>query len=156
LTEFTPVLLEALGGTSDPDLALSTFDKFLSEVPAAVQFFSMLRANPDLLRLLAQIMGSAPRLARILSQRRRLMDAILDPGYIGSRPSEAELRGLIRREIMEAGSYEERLNRARIVGQEQAFSVGVQLLSGQLKPAGAGEAYSLVAEAVIETLLEAV
>jgi [glutamine synthetase] adenylyltransferase / [glutamine synthetase]-adenylyl-L-tyrosine phosphorylase len=156
LTEFTPALLEALGGTSDPDLALSTFDKFLREVPAAVQLFSMLRANPDLLRLLAQIMGSAPRLARILGQRRRLMDAILDPGYIGSRPAEAELRNLIHREIMEAASYEERLNRARITGQEQAFSVGVQLLSRQLKPAEAGEAYSLVAETVIETLLEAV
>jgi [glutamine synthetase] adenylyltransferase / [glutamine synthetase]-adenylyl-L-tyrosine phosphorylase len=156
LTEFTPALLEALGGTSDPDLALSTFDKFLSEIPAAVQLFAMLRANPDLLRLLALIMGSAPRLARILSERRRLMDAILDPGYIGSRPSEAELRDLIRHEIMEASSYEERLNRARIVGQEQAFSVGMQLLSQRLEPPEAGEAYSLVAEAVVETLLDAV
>src|SRR5262249_43390806 len=143
-------------GTSDPDLALATFDKFLSEIPAAVQLFSMLRANPDLLRLLAQIMGSAPRLARILSQRRRLMDAILDPGYIGTRPREAELTELIRREVMEAPSYEERLNRARVAGQEQAFAVGVQLLSGQLRPAEAGETYSLVAEAVIQSLLEAV
>jgi glutamate-ammonia-ligase adenylyltransferase len=156
LTEFTPPLLESLSRASDPDLALGTFDKFLSEVPAAVQLFSMLRANPELLRLLAQIMGSAPRLARILSQRRRLMDAILDPGYIGSRPAEGELRDLIRRDIMEASSYEDRLNRARVAGQEQAFSVGVQLLSGQLGPAEAGGAYSLVAEAVIETLLEAV
>jgi glutamate-ammonia-ligase adenylyltransferase len=156
LTEFTPALLEALGGTSDPDLALATLDKFLRTIPAAVQLFSMLRANPDLLRLLAQIMGSAPRLARILSQRRRLMDAILDPGYIGSRPSEAELRDLIRREIMAAPSYEERLNRARVAGQEQVFAVGVQLLSRQIKPAEAGEAYSLVAEAVVENLLEAV
>jgi glutamate-ammonia-ligase adenylyltransferase len=156
LTEFTPALLESLGGTSDPDLALATFDKFLSEIPAALQLFSMLRANPDLLRLLARIMGSAPRLARILGQRRRLMDAILDPGHIGARPSEEELRSLIHREIMEASSYEERLDRARIVGQEQAFAVGVQLLSGQLRPAVAGEAYSLVAETVIEALLEAV
>jgi glutamate-ammonia-ligase adenylyltransferase len=156
LTEFTPALLEALGGTSDPDLALSTFDKFLSEIPAALQLFSMLRANPDLLRLLAQIMGSAPRLARILSQRRRLMDAILDPGSIGPRPSEKELKGPIRREIMDATSYEERLNRARIVGQEQAFVAGVQLLSQQLKPAEAGETYSLIAETAIETLLDAV
>ncbi len=153
LTEFTPALLEALGETSDPDLALSTFDKFLSEIPTALQLFSMLRANPQLLRLIAQIMGSAPRLARILGRRRRLMDAILDPGYIGERPVEDELRSLIGREIMEASSYEDRLNRARIVGQEQAFSVGVQLLSRQVTPAEAGETYSLIAESLIETLL---
>jgi glutamate-ammonia-ligase adenylyltransferase len=156
LTEFTPALLEALAGTSDPDLALGTFDTFLSEAPSALQLFSMLRANPHLLRLIAQIMGSAPRLARILSRRRRLMDAILDPGYIGARPSEAELKALIRREIFEAGNYEDRLGRARITGQEQAFAIGVRLLSRQLTPAQAGEDYSLLAGAAIETLLEAV
>ena len=32
LTEFTPALLEALGDRGDPDLALATFDTFLSEV----------------------------------------------------------------------------------------------------------------------------
>ena len=57
---------------------------------------------------------------------------------------------------MDAGAYEDRLNRARITGQEQNFSVGVQLLSGQITPQQAGEAYSLVAEALIETLLDVV
>ncbi len=156
LTEFTPALLEALGDTSDPDLALSTFDKFLSEVPTALQLFSMLRANPELLHLVARIMGSAPRLARILGRRRRLMDAILDPGYIGALPAEDELKSLIRREISSAVSYEEQLDRARVAGQEQAFSIGVQLLSRQLTPAQAGEAYTLAAEAVIESLLASV
>ncbi len=156
LTEFTPALLEALGDTSDPDLALRTFDTFLSEVPSALQLFSMLRANPQLLRLIAQIMGSAPRLARILSRRRRLMDAILDPGYIGARPSEGELKRLIHREIFEASSYEERLDQARVTGQEQAFAIGVRLLSRQLTPSQAGEDYALAAEAVIESLLDAV
>ncbi len=156
LTEFTPVLLEALGETGDPDLALATFDKFLSEVPTALQLFSLLRANPGLLNLIALIMGSAPRLARLLSRRRRLMDAILDPGYLGDRPPEDELRRLIRREIMEDRSYEDRLNRARVTGQEQAFTVGVQLLSRQISPSKAGQAYSLIAETLIETLLDAV
>src|SRR5262249_8414440 len=31
LTEFIPALLEALGDTGDPDLALATFDRLLSE-----------------------------------------------------------------------------------------------------------------------------
>ncbi|HXW22700.1 MAG TPA: bifunctional [glutamine synthetase] adenylyltransferase/[glutamine synthetase]-adenylyl-L-tyrosine phosphorylase, partial [Rhodomicrobium sp.] len=156
LTEFTPALLEAFGQTGDPDLALSTFDKFLSEVPTALQLFAMLRANPNLLQLIAQIMGSAPRLARLLTRRRRLTDAILDPGHLRDKPTDEDLRRHIRQEILDAGAYEDQLNRARIVGQEQVFLIGVQLLSEQLTPLEAGEAYSLVAEAVIETLLDAV
>ena len=156
LTEFTPALLEALGHTGDPDLALATFDKFLSEVPTALQLFAMLRANPNLLQLIAQIMGSAPRLARLLTRRRRIMDAILDPGHLGDKPTDEELRRHIRQEILDAGTYEDQLNRARIVGQEQMFLIGVQILSGRLAPQQAGEAYSLVAEVIIETLLDAV
>ena len=51
-----------------------------------MQLFSLLRANPSLLRLVADIMGTAPRLARILSRRRRVLDAVLDPGFFGSLP----------------------------------------------------------------------
>ncbi|HWJ18799.1 MAG TPA: hypothetical protein VNR65_08740, partial [Geobacterales bacterium] len=156
LTEFTPALLEALGHTGDPDLALATFDKFLSEVPTALQLFAMLRANPNLLQLVAQIMGSAPRLARLLTRRRRIMDVILDPGHLGDKPTDEELRRHIRQETLDAGAYEDRLNRSRVVGQEQMFLIGVQLLSGQLTPLQAGDAYSLVAEAIIESLLDAV
>ena len=95
LTEFTPALLEAFGQTGDPDLALSTFDKFLSEVPTALQLFAMLRANPNLLQLIAQIMGSAPRLARLLTRRRRIMDAILDPGQ-AERRQEMPIELIVR------------------------------------------------------------
>jgi len=156
LTEFTPALLEALAETSDPDLALATFDHFLSELPAALQLFSTLRANPPLLQLLAIIMGTAPRLARILSRRRRLMDAILDPGFFGTLPARSDLDDLLKREVLAPLPYEERLNRARIAGEEQSFLVGAGLLSGTVSPREAGEAYSLLAEATIETLLEVV
>jgi hypothetical protein len=51
-----------------------------------VQLFALLRSNPQLLVLLADIMGTAPRLARIVSRRARLMDAVLDPGFLGISP----------------------------------------------------------------------
>jgi glutamate-ammonia-ligase adenylyltransferase len=63
---------------------------------------------------------------------------------------------MIRREILDAATYEDRLNRARIVGQEQGFSVGTQLLSRQITPREAGEAYSLIAETLIEALADVV
>ncbi len=83
LTEVQPLLIEALADTVDPDGAIAGFDRFLAELPAGIQLFSLLKAQPSLIRLIADIMGSAPRLAHILSRRRRLLDAVLDPQVRG-------------------------------------------------------------------------
>jgi len=157
LTEVQPLLVKALSDTIDPDRALTSFDRFLAELPAGVQLFSLLRANPALLRLLADIMGTAPRLARILSRRRRLLDAVLDPGTLGALPTADELDRLISAEIG-SGEHDMQyvLDRARVIGSEQQFLIGVRVLSGAIKANQAGGAYALLAERMIDGLLRSV
>jgi glutamate-ammonia-ligase adenylyltransferase len=156
LTEVQPILIEALAATADPNAAFAGFDRFLSQLPAGVQLFSLLRANPHLLRLVADIMGSAPRLARILSRRRRTLDAVLDPRVMGVQPTAGELDALIQAELAEARDFQEALDRARIVGNEQAFLIGVRVLSGMIGAGHAGGAYALLAERMIRALQDAV
>ncbi|MFP3920128.1 MAG: bifunctional [glutamine synthetase] adenylyltransferase/[glutamine synthetase]-adenylyl-L-tyrosine phosphorylase [Dichotomicrobium sp.] len=152
LTEFLPALLEALSQTAQPDFALASFDKFLAELPAGVQLFAMLRNNPALLNLIADIMGSAPRLAHVLSQRRRVIDAVLDPGYIGALPGSDELREMVAEELAEAQDYQDALDRARVLGQEQGFLIGVGLLSGSVDTDRAAAAYSDLAAVLVDAL----
>ena len=153
LTEVQPLLITALADTTDADRALASFDRFMSELPTGLQLFSLLRANPGLLRLLANIMGTAPRLARILSRRRRLLDAVLDPGVLGNLPTREELDRLIEAEIG-SGNHDMQyvLDRARVVGSEQQFLLGVRVLSGAIKANQAGGAYALLAERLIDHL----
>ena len=152
LTEFLPSLLDAFGRSAEPDLALATFDKVMAEMPAGLQLFSLLAANPSLLRLIADIMGTAPRLARILGRRPRLLDAVLDPGFFGAVPAPAKLKELVGAALAEASDYQEALDRARIVGREQAFLIGVRVISGTLSARQAGAAYADLAETLIEAL----
>ena len=63
LTELMPNLLPAFGRTPHPDFALLRLDEFLGKLPAGVQLFALLVTHPELLDLLAEIMGVAPRLA---------------------------------------------------------------------------------------------
>jgi glutamate-ammonia-ligase adenylyltransferase len=153
LTEMQPSLIAALADTTDPDRALIGFDRFLSELPTGVQLFSLLRANPALLRLIANIMGTAPRLAGILARRRRLLDAVLDPGTLGMLPAADEFDRLIRAEIG-SGDHDMQyvLDRARVVGSEQQFLIGIRVLSGAIKANQAGGAYALLAERLINAL----
>ena len=152
LTEFLPSLLDAFGRSAEPDLALATFDKVMAEMPAGLQLFSLLAANPSLLRLIVDIMGTAPRLARILGRRPRLLDAVLDPGFFGAVPAPAKLKELVGAALAEASDYQEALDRARIVGREQAFLIGVRVISGTLSARQAGAAYADLAETLIEAL----
>lgn len=153
LTEVQPLLIAALADTTDPDRALVGFDRFLSELPTGVQLFSLLRANPAMLRLIANIMGTAPRLARILARRRRLLDAVLDPGTLGMLPTANELDRLIGAEIGN-GEHDTQyvLDRARVIGSEQQFLIGIRVLSGAIKANQAGGAYALLAERLINAL----
>jgi glutamate-ammonia-ligase adenylyltransferase len=150
LIEFLPHLLDALSHTAEPDLALAIFDRVIADLPAGVQLFSLLAANPSLLRLIADIMGTAPRLARIISRRPRLLDAVLDPGFFGTVPTQAKLKELISSSIAQAVDYQEALDRARIVGREQGFLIGVRVISGTLSARQAGAAYTGHAETLIE------
>ncbi len=152
LTEVQPLLIEALAATADPDQAFFAFDRFLVGLPSGVQLFSLLRANPQLLRLLAEIMGTAPRLATILARRRRVLDAVLDPGFFGTLPDRETLTELVNREIADAASVEEAFDRARVVGSEQIFLIGIRVLSGTIDAAQAGSAYADLAATLIASL----
>jgi glutamate-ammonia-ligase adenylyltransferase len=156
LTEVQPLLVEALGRTADPDGALAGFDRFLSHLPSGVQLFSLLRANPSLLRLVADIMGTAPRLARILSRRPRVLDAVLDPGFFGSLPEPGALKRIVEDGISAGSDLQDALDRARAIASEQAFLIGVRVLSGTISASQAGGAYADLAGHLIEALAERV
>ena len=152
LSEILPDLLSALSATVDPSAALRSFDRFVLELPAGVQLFSLLRSNTSLLRLIADIMGTAPRLARVLSRRSQILDAVLDPAFFGDLPSPEELNGLVSGELAGAQDYQECLDRARKIGQEQAFLIGVRILSGTIGADQAGDAYASLAQSFIAAL----
>jgi glutamate-ammonia-ligase adenylyltransferase len=152
LTAFLPSLLDAFGRTAEPDLALATFDRVMAEMPAGLQLFSLLAANPSLLRLIADIMGTAPRLARIIARRPRLLDAVLDPGFFGTIPTEAKLKEIVANALAQATDYQDALDRARSIGREQGFLIGVRVISGTLSARQAGAAYAALAETLIEAL----
>ncbi|MGA9601940.1 MAG: bifunctional [glutamine synthetase] adenylyltransferase/[glutamine synthetase]-adenylyl-L-tyrosine phosphorylase [Methylocystis sp.] len=152
LTELTPALLEALAATGEADEAFLAFDKFMNRLPAGLQLFSLLAANPHLLRLVATIMGSAPKLAETISRRPRVIAALIEPASAG----RDDLSQRLRAALAEARSYEEALDRARIFGQEQKFLIGVRLMAMELTPAAAGVAYADLAEVLIRGLLQRV
>ena len=156
LTELMPVLLAALARSGDADLAFLAFDRFIAGLPAGVQLFSMLKANPNLLDLIATILGTAPRLAEQLSARPRVLDAVLDPGFFGALPRPEDVQAIITSVIPSEVPLDEVIDRVRIIGREQMFRVGVRVLAETVSAVEAGQAFSTIAELLLQRLLTAV
>jgi len=156
LTELTPALLQAFGETRRADEALMRFDEFLAGLPAGIQLFSLLHSNPALLKLLATIMGAAPRLAAIITRQPHVFDGLLDPALLTELPDKTYLAGRLIA-LLDAGrTYEETLDRLRIFAAEQKFLIGVRLMAGSIDASRAGKAFSDLADLTIGAALEAV
>jgi glutamate-ammonia-ligase adenylyltransferase len=153
LTELMPILLHALASTPSPDEAFLRFDRFLQQLPSGVQLFSMFHANPQLLELVAQIIGEAPRLADHLSHRPAILDSVLAGDFFEPPPSPERLREELSRALATAGDMEEVLDAARRWAHDRNFQVGVQLLHGSLSADEAGKALSAIVDTVLDRLL---
>ena len=147
------MLIAALASTDNADQALIAFDGFLSKLPAGVQLFSLLRSNPQLLKLLATVMGAAPRMGEVVSKRVHVLDAVMDPAFFGAMPTSEEFRTGLARTLDLARFYEDALDRARIFAQEQQFLIGLRLLSDTLNAHQVGEALARLAETVVAGLM---
>ncbi|MDF1734543.1 MAG: bifunctional [glutamine synthetase] adenylyltransferase/[glutamine synthetase]-adenylyl-L-tyrosine phosphorylase [Minwuia sp.] len=152
MNDLVPALLKAVAATANPDAALRRFDSFLKQLPAGIQFMSLLHANPGLLRLLARIMGTAPGLAETLSRKVHLLDCLLEPGDDDLLDPQAALER-IAIEQSHAEDHEGELDAVRRFANERKFRIGVDLLEGRIGAHAAGEALSLTADTVLQDLL---
>ena len=153
LTELMPELLRALGGQADPDAAFARLDHFMTSLPAGVQLFSLFRANPRLLSLVADLMGMAPRLADYLSHHVNLFDAMLAPDFFEVAAPPAELEAELERTLAQADDLQDALDATRRWAQALEFRVGMHILLGESDGEAASATLSALAESAIRGLL---
>ncbi|WP_436399339.1 glutamine-synthetase adenylyltransferase [Roseobacter sp. S98] len=147
-----PDLLVRLSRTARPEDALRAFDGFLAGLPAGVQLFSLLEANPQLLDLLIDITGTSSALAQYLSRNAGVFDAVIGGDFFSDWPGAdalcASLRGALGREP----DYETALDGARRWAREWHFRIGVHLLRGLTTAPEAGQQYADLARAVLRVV----
>lgn len=152
LSEITPRLIEAVAKSGEADAILTALDRFLSQLPAGIQFFSLMRSQPAMLDLFTKLLAVAPRLSRDLALRPRLIDGLIDNLYRHNADAVSDIASQLHAAVTAARDYGEALDQARRVAQERIFLIGVHLIAGLLPIEAAGAAYSALAAAVVDTL----
>jgi [glutamine synthetase] adenylyltransferase / [glutamine synthetase]-adenylyl-L-tyrosine phosphorylase len=147
-----PEILSRLARAAKPEEALLAFDGFLAGLPAGVQLFSLFEANPQLIDLLVDIVGSSPALAQHLSRHSGVFDAVIGGGFFAPWPGMAALAGELALRLETEADYERKLDAARRWAKEWHFRIGVHHLRGLIDAQTAGPQYADLAEAVLRAL----
>jgi glutamate-ammonia-ligase adenylyltransferase len=156
LTELLPALLKTVASAGDADGTMARLDDFLSRLPGGVQLFALLRSHPDLLDLLVELLASAPRMAEAVIHRAHVMDGLIDPAFATEVNRQDVLVGKVDAFFSDARDYQDVIDRARIIGQEQKFLIAAGLLSGSITASRAGEQFTALAETLLRRLFASV
>jgi glutamate-ammonia-ligase adenylyltransferase len=151
-TRLAPRLLEAARSTGAPDAAFNRFADFFSGLTSGVQVQSLFLAEPKLFETVVRVMAFAPDLARTLSRRPAALDALLDSAFLAPLSAGSGLARLIETVAASTSDLEGAMDAVRRVHREQAFRVGVQVLTGVARAEAAGEAFADLADACIGAL----
>ena len=151
LTELVPSFLEALAEMDEPQKAFLRLDRFFSALQSAVQFFALLQSNPQWIKLIALICGTAPRLANTLAKSPQMIEGMIQ--VLTSTPADTLLEDL-EMTLSNAKHYEEVLDSARVWVAEQHFNLSIQILENKTGGMDAAKQFSNIAEASIIALQE--
>ena len=152
LTKLIPVIVDQFSRAENPDAAFASFDGFLAGLRAGGRFFSLLRQNPELVRFVALILGTAPRLADMLARHPHFIDPLVEPRFFASLPDEARLETELGRVLGDTRGYEAALDAIRLFGQEHMFLIGARVLSGSMPAEQAGEAFARLADVLLRAV----
>jgi glutamate-ammonia-ligase adenylyltransferase len=153
-TRLAPRLLDAAAATGAPVAAFNRFGDFFAGLSTGVQLQSLFLAQPKLFELVVQVMAFAPKLATTLARRPAAIDAMLDPAFFQAIDPDED-RGVMDAVVRRADGFEAVMDAVRRVHREQAFRVGVQVMSGTASAETAGRAFADLADLCIQVLAPA-
>jgi glutamate-ammonia-ligase adenylyltransferase len=150
-TRLAPRVLDAVQATGAPNIAFNRFADFFSGLSSGVQVQSLFLAEPKLFEMLVAVMAFAPRLAATLARQPAVLDALLDARFF-SDLDEGEAEAALEKVVAGAGGFEAAMDAARRAHREQAFRIGVNVMSGAADAETAGRAFAGLADACIRSL----
>ncbi|MFT4255209.1 MAG: bifunctional [glutamine synthetase] adenylyltransferase/[glutamine synthetase]-adenylyl-L-tyrosine phosphorylase [Caulobacter sp.] len=147
-TRLAPRLLDAANATGAPDAAFNRFADFFASLSSGVQIQSLFLAQPRLFELVVQVMAFAPRLATTLARRPTALDALLDPAFFGPMEMPSEVP-------WDPTEFEPSMDAARRLFRDQAFRIGVRVMSGTADARDVGAAFADLGDLIVGGLAPA-
>jgi glutamate-ammonia-ligase adenylyltransferase len=150
LEKISPVLLQEIFDSPDPDMALTNLERFLSMIGTRSSYYALLAENRETLKLLVSLFGISEFLSKILTGHPELLDSLVARSDVSSfKPKEIMANDLVT--LLEQTDYfEEQLDVLRRYRNEEFLRIGLNDIHGILGQSEITTQLSLLGEACLE------
>lgn len=150
LEKISPLLLQEIFESPDPDMALANLERFLTMIGTRSSYYALLAENRETLKLLVSLFGMSEFLSKILINHPELLDSLVARGDTSAiKPRETMLSDLDY--LLEQSDYfEEQLDVLRRYRNEEFLRIGLNDIHGRLGQSEVTSQLSLLGEACLE------
>lgn len=152
LNRLMPDILMHFATAAAPDDIFAALAQFIEGLPASVQIFSLLDYNPQLTRLLCDMLVLSPQICDRLRRYPALFDLLLYRAFFAPIEEPNSLKKLFHEKIAEL-PVELALDQIKILVRELKFRAQVQTLSFATDTDQLEASLTAIAEAAIDSVL---
>ncbi|MHB8121481.1 MAG: bifunctional [glutamate--ammonia ligase]-adenylyl-L-tyrosine phosphorylase/[glutamate--ammonia-ligase] adenylyltransferase [Desulfuromonadaceae bacterium] len=149
LQKITPLMIQELFESPDPDLALTHLERFLTVVATRSSYYALLAENRPTIKLLVSLFGMSEFLSKILISHPELLDSLVvrsGLSVIKTKETMQEELGVL---LEQSDYFEDRLNILRRYRNEEFLRIGLNDIHGKLLQGEVTSQLSLLGEACL-------
>nr|WP_246545626.1 bifunctional [glutamate--ammonia ligase]-adenylyl-L-tyrosine phosphorylase/[glutamate--ammonia-ligase] adenylyltransferase [Pelotalea chapellei] len=149
LERISPLLVQELLNSPDPDMALANLERFLIVTGTRSSYYALLAENRETLKLLVSLFGMSAFLSKILISHPELLDSMVS----GSSASSVKTRGIMEAELTslleQTDYFEEQLDVLRRYRNEEFLRIGLNDIHGRSGQSETTNQLTLLGEACL-------
>lgn len=156
MDQLMPLLLEAVGGTEEPDPTLERVLQLMEAIARRTAYLALLVETPLALSQLVRLSGVSPWIAEQLTRHPLLLDELLDPRRLYTplklEGLKAELEGLLAG--ADPDDLEQQMDRLRQFARSQRLRVAAADITEKIRVMVVSDYLTWIAEAICAEVLE--
>ncbi len=145
-----PTLLEALGTSPDPDMALNNLERFVSGYGAREPFYAMLGANPEAMQRVVSLFSTSSYLSHLLIRHPDYIDVLFGEALTEPTPERSRLLHNLTARLEQKTTASSRLDTIRRFKHREEMKIGFRDILTNAELRETSLALSRLAEVCLE------
>lgn len=146
LEKITPLMLQEVFESPDPDMALTNLERFFTVIATRQSYYALLAENRETIRLLVSLFGMSEFLSKILITHPELLDSLVSRSHASSIKSRISMLAELDTLLEQSDYFEDHLDILRRYRNEEFLRIGLNDIHGHLGQSETTAQLSLLGE----------